>query len=456
MNFLNYINGTFSASQSQKTFPKVSPFNGEVLGQVADSDAMDLVLSLASSKRAYLVSEKLTFAERAQWLSLIAAEIEKNENQISYDEALHQGLPQKFVLEKSVRPAIRLLRSTAKSLEQTTADLSSPVGLVGLVTPWTLSLRAVIERLAPAMAAGNAVIVKVSEHSPVTVKILGEIFNQIQMPAGWVNLLQGGPALAQALAGHPSVRAISAVGKVSTTESLLKASISQLKKVQLTSGVKNAAMVLAETDFKTLMPQILQPFLMGQGQLGSSVSRLFILESMQAEFVEAMKVYLNSLQPLQDPRGDSPWTPMISKSSLENLAGSFSQTKTDQGKMISGGQEVKVADGAFMQPAVVLDLSNCSVLQQDEVHGPLLILTAVKYQHEMAKWVNTSYLAQEAIIWGPEEKAQRLAEKLEVAQVSINSWMTKDEPVVGRKQSFYGVPDFKWNGAFFSEAKIVT
>lgn len=455
MDFLNYINGAFVPSQAPKTFSKISPFTGETLGQVTDSEALDLVMSLASSKKAFTTGEKSTAAERAQWLLNLADALEKNELDIAYQEALHQGLPQKFSLEQNVRASVHILRSVTKSLQTDGLGLHTPVGLIGVIAPWTLSLRAVIERLAPALAAGNAVIVKLSEHSPITGKILGDLFTQIQLPVGLVNLIQGKAAAAHALAGHPSIRGISAVGRTSTCESLVKATVSQLKKVQLSSGVKNATMVLGETDFKTLMPEILKPFLLGQGQLGSSVSRLFIMESVQAEFIQAMKDYLDTLSPLKDPNGDSVWTPMISAESKASILERIGFSRTEQGKIIWGGESLDTA-GNYVQPAVTLDLSNCSVLQQDEVHGPLLILTAVKYQHEMAKWVNTSYLAQEATIWGPEEKALRLAEKLEVAQVNVNSWMAGKEVVPGRKQSFYGIPDFRWNGAFFSEAKTVT
>lgn len=466
MDFLNYINGVFVPAQSQAQFVKLSPFDGTVLGHVAQSDAIDLVLSLASSKKAVTASEKFSRSDRAQWLLGIAYELEKNAEELSLHEALHQGLPQSFVLENSVLVSARVFRHVAQDLlsksqaDEANTNLkfsqASAVGLIGVIAPWTLSLRVIAERLAPALAAGNAVIIKVSEQSPITGKILGEILTKAGVPAGLVNILQGKAEVAQAIAGHPSIRGISAVGRASTAEAVAKAAWTQFKKLQIHSGVKNAGLVLGETDFTLLMPEILKPFLLGQGQMGWNVSRLFILESAQAAFIEELKKYLSTIQPLKSPKGDSAWTPMISDEGRQAILEKIKFGQEEHGKIIWGGN-LQEGPGFFIQPTVMLDLPNCSVLQQDEIHGPLLLVTPVKYQHEMAKWVNTSYLSQSAVIWGPADKAIKVAQKLDVASVSINSWLGQEETVVvGHKQSFFGIPDYRWDGAFFSEDKKVT
>lgn len=457
MVFLNYINGLWQPAQSQKTMEKFSPFDGSLLGEVALSEAMDVVLSLVSSKKSLAAYEKTSLEERAALLRRISEALSERAFEVASLEALHQGLPVDFVLEHSVSPAITIFSSLAGSLgEGASLGILRPTGLLAIIATWNLSLRSVAERLAPALAAGNAVILKPSPLSPVTGQILGEIFSQVSLPPGLVNILHGGEEVTQTLAAHPSVQAVSMVGRSGNVEKVIEAATGTLKKLQVLGGAKNAALVLGDADFRNWMPQIVRPFLLGQGQLGQNISRLFILESQQKEFLEVLVSYLESLRPASSPRANSDWTPLISSEAVRDTLNKLAMVKADQGKLIFGGDSVP-GPGFFMRPLVTLNLSNCSTLQQDELHGPLLIVTPVKYQHEMVKWVNTSYLAQSAVIWGSEEKALKLAEQLDVAEVSLNEWPSRElDPVGGNKQSSYGIQDYRWNGFFFSRAKKLT
>jgi|GEM_PF-1026465 NAD-dependent aldehyde dehydrogenases len=459
MEILNFLNGKPAPAVSGNTFTKLSPFDQSQLAVVAKSDAMDLVMALQGAKKALTAFEQWTLEQRADLLNKIALKLEEKSFEISHQEALYQGLPQKFVLESSVQPSIRLLKNTAESmLASVTADTSKKqvrsVGLVGIITSWNLSLKLVMERLTPALAAGNVMIVKVSEESPITAKLLMEVFNEAGMPEGLVSFLQGGDEVALAIAGHPSIRAVSFVGSMAAGDKILKAAQTQFKKVQLSMGVKNSNIVLGDVDFKTLMPQILRPMLMGAGQLCWNASRLFVLESVHKEFLAVAQEYINSLSPLKSPEGDSMWTPLISSARVEKTQERTQFGKSEHGKVIAGGE---VLEGHFLKPTLMLDLPNCSEMQQDELGGPLFLVTAVKYQHEMAKWSNTSYYGHSAIVWGPEEKALKFAQKLEVGHVWINSWMDRDfETIHGSKQSSFGSQDFAWNGEFYSDVKKLT
>ncbi|WP_413576965.1 aldehyde dehydrogenase family protein [Bdellovibrio sp. HCB290] len=457
MEIQNFVSGEFKASGNQKTFTKFSPFDNSELARVSESDAMDVILSLQSSKKALAAFETSTHEQRAEILNKLADHFEKHAQEIAYSEALHQGLPKNFVLKNSVQVAIAILRATA-------ADLLKPLpagigvkatGLVGIITPWSMSLRMVTERLAPALAAGNAVIVKVSEHSPVTSIILGEAFKAIELPVGLVQVLNGGADVAQIIAGHPAIRAITAAGKSTTMEAIAKAALPQMKKIQLSGGAKNAAIVLSDFDFKNRMAEIVEPFLLGQGQMCWNMTRLFVLESFAKEFNEELKSYLTQLKPLTSPEGNAVWTPLISKDRAEILNQKTQFGISEHGKVLA--QTEAETTGNFVKPTFMVDLPNCSVMQQDELSAPLFLITAVKYQHEAVKWTNTSYLAHSAIVWSTEEKFLKVAEKLEVGQVSLNSWMEHlQNPVVGIKQSSFGNMDMTWSGSFNSDVKKLT
>lgn len=458
MELQNFIGGVFVPSDSQKTFLKLSPFDGSELARVTASDAMDVIKAIQAAKKAAPILKDLSLSDRASLLEKLASALEEKESEYAYQEALHQGLSQSFVLHHSVQPAIRILKEVAGSLKQPLAThvIPQPVGLVGIIASWNLSLLLIIERLAPALAAGNACLVKVSELSPVTILVLGEVLQKANVPAGAVALLQGDAEVGKVIAGHPSIPAVSAVGKTSTIEQIAKAGLSQFKKMQLAGSVKNSAVVLAGTDWQSLMPEILKSFLIGQGQLCWNSSRLFLLESFSEEFIPAMKSYLDKLQPLTDPKGDSPWTPLITATRREELQRKVQEGKSEHGKVLWGGENGP-GTGFHMKPVMMLDLPNCSVLQQDELQGPLFLMTPVKYQHEVLKWANTSYLAQSSVVWGPSEKLAKVVSQLDCAQVWLNQWRPNQQGnVFGQKQSSFGNPDMAWFGSFYSDVKILT
>jgi aminomuconate-semialdehyde/2-hydroxymuconate-6-semialdehyde dehydrogenase len=459
--FLNYIDGEFSHSQSKASFVKTNPFNGEVLGNVTASDAMDVIRAIQAAKRAQTEMEKWTLAQRAELLTNIATKLEEKIEEYAYAEALHQGLPLNFVREKSLQYAVQQFRTAAEAVSKFEQNKSQnmqahPTGIISIVLSWNLSMRLLAERLAPALAAGNICLVKISELSPVTAKIMGEVLTAASAPKGLVQLIQGrGSEVGALLAAHPSIRAVNFVGKLTNAEKITQGALPQFKKVQIHSGVKNNIFVLNEVDFQNKMPQILESFLIGQGQLCWNTTRIFVLESFQKEFTEKLKEYLASLKPATSPKDSSPWLPVIHSEVLQQLEAKAQQIKMEEGKLIAGGAKAD-GNGYFFQPTVSLDLPNCSEMQQEEIRGPILILTAVKYQHEMVKWANTGYYGHSAVIWAPNsEKALKVAEKIDVGTVSVNSWFPVNfEP--GHRQTTFGLVDMGPWERFYSDVKVLT
>lgn len=459
--FFNYIDGEFTPSQGKSQFPKYNPFNGEVLGNVTSSDAMDVIHAIQAAKKAQVEVEKWTLEQRADLLQKIAAKLEQKKEAIALQEALHQGLPLNFVKEKSVDYAIQQFRKAETSLrekiQQPAKDrFANPTGILSLILSWNLSLRLLSERLAPALAAGNICLIKVSEFSPVTAQIMGEVLTEVQALKGLVQFIQGrGADVGALMAAHPSIRGVNFVGKLCNAEKVIQGALPQFKKIQVHSGVKNNIFVLNEVDFAAKMPQILQSFLIGQGQLCWNTTRVFILESFQKEFIEKLKECLANLKPATSPQETSLWWPLISAEAVQQIETKSQQIKIEEGKLIVGGERFN-GPGYFFQPTVSLDLPNCSEMQQEEMRGPLLILTAVKYQHEMLKWANTGYYGHSAVVWAPNyEKALKIAEKLDVGTVSVNSWFPADiEP--GHRQTTYGEVAMEPWGRFYSDVKVLT
>jgi aminomuconate-semialdehyde/2-hydroxymuconate-6-semialdehyde dehydrogenase len=459
MGFQNFIEGTWAQATGSDVFKKYSPFTGELLGEVKQSSLLDLVKAIQSAKKALTNLEKSTHEERAIILENFAKALEENKNEIALQEATHQGLPQAFVLKNSVEASIKILQTHAKQLRTQSANAEHwhrPVGVVGIISSWTLSLKLIVERWAPAFAAGNTVIIQAANHSPITATIIGHLAMNLQLPAGLINILHGGDDITLALAGHPGVRAITAVTTQKKIEAIAVAAIKEQKKLQLTGETKNAGLLIGDAITPEQVEEILASFLIGQGQLPWNISRLFVTESKQEQVIPVIKSYFEKLKPLNSPQENSPWTPMITSEAAEKIAGIVQTAKSEEGKIFCGGSKAD-HKGNFFQPTVIIDLPNCSVLQQDDVHGPMLIVTTVKYQHEMVKWANTSYLAHSAVIFGPAEKIPKLAEKLDAQHVFANSWLDENTPtILGQKNSFFGNPDTAWDGSFYSDVKKLT
>lgn len=458
---LHFIDGDFKPSPSHETFRSL--FDDSELARVHLASPMELVTSLAGSKKAHEAWEQKSFEDRATLLERIAAVIEARADEIALSESLYQGLPKRFVSEKSVKPAAARFRHHAGRLRETAIHYSSSpnsrtsiqsTGLVAVIAPGPLSLLAISERLAPALAAGNSVLIKASRKSPVTARTLGEILKTAEVPAGLVQILIGkGDELGAFLASHPSIAAVAFAGSSRTLAKVATVATPALKKLQLCGSGKNSLLILGDADLDQHWSAILESCLVGQGRLPAQTSRIFVLEPMAKDFFARLEASLASLKPLTNPDGPELWTPLGRD---PKAAASFQQWRTEakneQGKL----HDAQPAGDFHRPPLFTQDLSNCSVLQQEELQAPVFIVTTVKYPHEMVKWSNTGDLGYSAVIFGSDEKARRLGEKLRVGRVWINSWMTGTGTVMGAKKSFYGIPEAEFDGNFHSDVKTVT
>ena len=175
MELLNFIDGKFVPSQSGRFFYKTSPFDQSSLATVTLSNALDVVTALQSAKKARLDWQAQSFEQRAETLNKLADFFELNMELYSFQEALFQGLPAEFAKKYNMTAAINILRACAKSVcDRSEGEvLRDPTGVVGIITSWNLSLKLVVERLAPTLAAGNVCVIKISDLSPITGQILG-------------------------------------------------------------------------------------------------------------------------------------------------------------------------------------------------------------------------------------------------------------------------------------------
>lgn len=426
-----------------------SPFDNSVIASLPCAGPMDFVQALAPAKKALEESAKASSEIRARWLTAIADELHVRETEFARREALFEGLPASFVLEKSIRAAEKTFRMLAAELKTASDANRASTGLMTILVQGGLATRVIAERLAPAIAAGNAIFLAVPASSASAFSIWTEV--SASLPPGLVNVLFATDETHTMMASHPSVRAVSFSGRPEVAAKFAAAAAPSFKKLQISGGAKNGLLIHPEADLSKFS-EMMEGVLVGAGRLPWSLTRIFATESHVNEITERIQAMWSRIEPLTAVDGDSRWTPSP-RATLANLEAARATLVSDHAKVVAGGDGV----GEFhVRPLVVRDLTNCSALQLEDVAAPLVILNSVKYVHEMAKWTNTGDYAFAASLWGPADKAANLAAKLDVGRVWINGWLEGGEAFAGWKKSFFGISDFRWNGGFYSDVRTLT
>lgn len=455
--------GSSWLTENSTQFTKTNPFTGDALHSVSPCDLMGLVQAINAANKAFAEWKQSSADDRLQLIEKFKSYLIQNKNQIAISEAQDQALPLWFVTQAVFESSINLIDS---HIEEYKKDISTelgkspmPVGVVAIIASWNLSLKTVLARLVPALLAGNAVVVKVSSQSPATALVLGHMLEQAGAPAGLINILVSNDLdVQQTLVTHPGVKAVSVVGSLETSQSVLqnlnKLSSQNFKKLQIASGSKNSAVVLTEPN-DTVFNEIMNSFMLGQGQLAWNSSRLFILEKYENEWSEKIQHYLQSLKASESIEDASVWTPCLKKKSFDKFEEIKSQAFEDKGKLLQSTSELKAGlQSRYLSPVFTKDMSRCSTLQQDQIHSPFFILSAVKYPFDVPKYSNVSYFGFASHLYGEAEKLKKVGDGLEVGAIFTNEFSANSARLwSGLKQSGYGLQDDRALGSFFSNTK---
>ncbi len=441
-----FINGQDSETQNSAPQKFLSLWDQTPLAEWNPADEMDVIRCLQSSKKFLNLPNAWAREDRLALLERLKISIERNINDWAAQEALYQGLPFNFSKESSFQHVLHLIDKNIEALKQKASNqyINQPSGVVAIIASWSLSFRLVMESLIPAWAAGNSVIIKVSSKSPITAQILKSLIHEIQPPVGSIQVLLGqGSKVGAFLAAHPGVRAVSFVGRTKNAESVIQSTAQQFKKLKIRGSVKNAAVILPGFESETYWDRLVESFLIGNGQTGWSMSRLLTTEAEAPKVIERFKEKILKIKPAQSIHDSSPWGPGL----MQNL-------KTETVKLAQGEHaQVFLPDSQGSQ--FLLNLPNCSNLQQDELLVPVFPIVTVKYLHEIAKWANNTSYGNLAVLWGDEDKARKVAEKLEYGALWLNHWMRpEDKSPWGLKQSAFGIADDQAEGPFFSDKKL--
>lgn len=341
--------------------------------------------------------------------------------------------------------------------------LRHPLGIVGCISPWNLPLYLFTWKIAPALAAGNCVLAKPSEVTPVTAFLLSRICIEAGLPAGVLNIIHGtGPGAGEAIVSHPSVKAISFTGSTRAGERIASIAAPKFKKLSLELGGKNPNIIFADCSWEKMMRTSIQSSFSNQGEICLCGSRILIEESVyekfKNEFVEKTKA-LTVGDPLEE---NSKQGAIVSKVHFDKIMRCLDTAKEEGGKVLCGGNAIQLkgrcANGYFIEPTVIEGLGpNCQT-NQEEIFGPVVTLQSFKSEGEALDLANATQYGLAATIWTNDiSKAHRVAAKVESGIIWMNCWLLRDlrTPFGGMKNSGVG-REGGWEALrFFTEAKNV-
>lgn len=471
----NFTGGAFSAPVNGKYIDNIDPATGMISGQIPDSDAQDIEQAVAAAKAAFPEWSTTSLEKRFLILNKIAELIDANADAIALAETNDNGKP--LWLSKAVdiprassnfrffATGIMHFANESHGMEDKGVNytLRRPIGVVGCISPWNLPLYLFTWKIAPALAAGNCVVAKPSEVTPVTAYLLGIICKEAGLPAGVLNIVHGtGPSCGEAIVKHKEIKAISFTGSTKAGERIASIAAPMFKKLSLELGGKNPNIIFADCDWEKMMATTVRSSFTNQGQICLCGSRILIersiYEKFKTEFVERTKK-LTVGDPLNE---DSKQGAIVSKVHFEKIKTAIETAKQEGGAILCGGNVVKpegrCEDGYFFQPTVIENLGPECKTNTEEIFGPVVTLQPFDTVEETLSLANAVSYGLSATIWTQDiSKANIVASKVEAGIVWVNCWLVRDlrTPFGGVKNSGVG-REGGWEALrFFTEAKNV-
>ena len=471
----NLIGGQLQGSKNGKWLDNIEPATGAVYGQIPRSDADDVELAVQAAAKAFPQWSTRSFEDRSECLRRWAKIVAQHADELVRAESKDNGKPISLAEAVDIPRAQKNLEFFAGAIEHFAseahipADSShihythrKPIGIVGCISPWNLPLYLFTWKIAPAIAAGNCVIAKPSEITPVSAFLLSQWAEEAGIPAGVFNVVHGlGSEAGQAIVQHPQIKAISFTGGTSTGAHIAQTTAPHFKKLSLELGGKNPAIIFEDCDFDKAVGTTLRSSFANQGQICLCGSRIFIEEEIYEDFKNSL---INTVEEMKigDPLDEeTDLGALISKEHLKKIEYYANLAIEEGGVLLTGGVPCLPKDfenGNWIAPIIVEGLSYESRCSKEEIFGPMVTLHKFKEESELIKMVNNTRYGLAGSIWTKDvDRGRRLSESIETGMIWINTWLHRDlrVPFGGVKDSGIGREGGRWSLGFFSEAMNV-
>lgn len=471
----NFIGGSFIGPLSGQFIDNYDPSTGEVSGKIPDSNHKDVAVAVEAAQKAFKTWSVTSLEKRFTILNRIADLIDEHLELLALAETNDNGKPLWLSRKVDIPRASANFRFFATGIMHFAAEshqmentainytLRQPIGVVGCISPWNLPLYLFTWKIAPALAAGNCVIAKPSEVTPVTAFLLGRIAKEAGLPDGVLNILHGtGPVTGEAIVTHPAIKAISFTGSTRAGARIASVAAPVFKKLSLELGGKNPNIIFEDCDWEKMMNTTVQSSFANQGQICLCGSRILVqasvYEKFKTEFVARAKA-LAVGDPLDEKTKQGA---IVSKMHFDKVMGCIEKAKEEGGTILCGGNAVKptgrCANGWFIEPTVIEGLGPHTVSNQEEIFGPVVTLQPFNTEEEALQLANATQYGLAASIWTTDlSRAHRVGAQTESGIIWINCWLLRDlrTPFGGLKNSGVG-REGGWEALrFFTEPKNI-
>jgi len=446
--FLNFIGG--EAVATGKTFDKRAPATGRLIGQVHEAGAAEVDAAVQAARAALQGPwGRMSVVKRVEMLYAVADEINRRFDDFLAAEVADTGKPLSLASHIDIPRGAANFKVFAdvvknvptESFEMATPDggtalsyaVRSPLGVVAVVCPWNLPLLLMTWKVGPALACGNAVVVKPSEETPATASLLGEVMNKVGVPPGVYNVVHGfGPDSAgEFLTRHPGVDGITFTGETRTGEAIMAAAAKGVRPVSFELGGKNAGIVFADADFDKAVAGITRSAFENCGQVCLGTERVYVQRPIFDKFVAALKAKAEGLVMGTPDTPDVGLGPLISAEHRRKVLSYYDKARAEGATVVTGGgapvMTGEAADGYWVQPTIWTGLPETSTVVREEIFGPCCHIAPFDTVEEAVALANDTPYGLATTVWTQDlGTAHRMAREIHVGLCWINSWFLRD------------------------------
>jgi len=450
--------------KGSKSVGVINPATGKVFAQVPDCTKAELDQAMDAAQRAYRTWSKDIDARR-KLLGEVAAALQSPPEGLARTLTQEQGKPlakaQGEIAGASIWASYTASLQIPNEVIQDNAAgkieiRRKPVGVVAAITPWNYPLMLAMWKIAPALLAGNTIVLKPSPYTPITSLMLGEILREV-LPPGVLNVVSGGDELGSWMTSHPVPRKLSFTGSVETGKKVAAAAAPDLKRFTLELGGNDAAIVLADADLTEVAPKIFWGAFENSGQICSAIKRVYVPEAMYSSMIEKLGDLAKNVKVGNGLDAGTELGPINNKPQFERVTELVEDAKKHGAKIITGGSR-HGTEGYFFQPTIVGGISDGVRLVDEEQFGPALPIIPYKDVDDAVRRANSTTYGLSGSVWsGSAEHGAEVAGQLECGSAWVNQHLAiaPNLPFGGAKWSGIGVENGTWGLLGFTEIQVV-